>query len=191
MPTIRVPQCHIYRVLEYLQCSAFISGWALSKKVLLSFKLFCFLVERHQTHLRKTHLPGTLPLLPLVNYTAPVHFCLCILHQFRKQLSQYPKWKDRRFSSCAVFWLEQSYHFLDSFFLFSEWVSSENKSGSTMNLSFWSWKHRLFPLPCEDHDQRWALVDSSVVVYSDSVYHVCAKTPFPQACFPFCVPPFS
>lgn len=87
------------------KCGTFISGWALSKKILALSKKYCCLLsssasfsgKKYEKHLWRS-MSGTPP--PLVKYSPRIHFCHDIFFICFKSfwaLSML-KWKDRKFS---------------------------------------------------------------------------------------------
>lgn len=98
-----------------------------------------------------------------------------LFHWFQELLSTASTWNEKiqHFSNSGLFWLAQGCHALDSLRLFLDGGSSENNFHSYMYSCFQPQKHQLSCLPCEKCHWTSTSVDSSIVTYSERIYHLC------------------
>lgn len=167
------------------KCGTSISGWALSKKyrhlaknTAAFWALLLLLVEKNMKNiceevcLAHQHL--------LWNTLQGFTFAMIYSSSVSRASEHCQCWNEKTesFPNSGLLWQAQSCHSLGSFFLFLDWVLSENKSCSCMDLCFWSQKYQLFCLFCEKHHWASTSVDQHTVVYSASIYHFCVRPKF-------------
>lgn len=118
-------------------------------------------------------MSGTPP--PLASYSPSTHFCHDRFHCFRELWSTASTWNEKipPFSSSGLFWLAQGSHALDSLPSFLDCGSRQDKFQSCMGSCFWSQKRELSCLSREKRHWTPPSVDSSVVTYSEHIYHLC------------------
>lgn len=149
--------------------------WHLAKNTAVFWALLLLLVEKNMKNiceevcLARHHL--------LWNTLQGFTFAMIYSSSVSRASEHCQCWNEKTesFPDSSLLWQAQGCHSLGSFFLFLDWVSSENKSCSCMDLCFWSQKIPVVLLVL----WKTALdVDPSVAAYSDSIYHFCVHPKF-------------
>lgn len=153
------------RLIHLLQGSVALSSvaghlakkyWHLAKNTAVFWALLLFLVEKNMKNICEEVCLARHYLLwnTLQGFT----FAMIYPSSVSRASEHCQCWNEKTesFPDSSLLWQAQGCHSLGSFFLFLDWVSSENKSCSHMDLCFWSQKYQLSRLFCGKH--HWTLI---------------------------------